>query len=316
VLDGRWRVGVARGTTPISAALRRTGVTPDQLTGLGLVLAAGAAAALAVGDLTAGAVLIGLCGLADLLDGPLATATGSASVRGAFFDSVADRLSDIFMLAGVAWYLVSVGSPYLSVLALGVLAASMLPSYVRAKADTLGLAARGGIMERAERMIVLGVAAFVQAYFVSVPVLVPALWLILALSLLTAGQRFLSGWRQASAGLATAGLATAGLATAGGSGVAGSGVAGSGAAVARADALGRSTESARRSDRTRPVRGDGTRSGITRPHMRGGSMRHPGEAGVRWRTERSHGLASPTRPGRPTRPGSRRQGLGGGDQGA
>ncbi len=298
MLDGRWRAGVARGTTPISVVLRRTGVTPDQLTGLGLVLAAGAGAALAVGDLTAGAVLIGFCGLADLLDGPLATATGSASVRGAFFDSVADRLSDVFMLAGVAWYLVSVGRPYLAVLALGVLAASMLPSYVRAKADTLGLAAQGGIMERAERMIVLGVAAFVQAYLVSAPVLVPALWLILALSLLTAGQRFVSGWRQASAGLAAA-------ATAGGAAVARSAVAG---ALAPTTDTG---DAARRLDRPRPVRGDGTR---IRPHMRGGSVRHSGELGVRWGAERSHRPAGAPRPARPARPGSRRQGMSGGEQ--
>ncbi|MGH9071430.1 MAG: CDP-alcohol phosphatidyltransferase family protein [Acidimicrobiales bacterium] len=176
-------------------ALRRTGVTPDQLTGLGLVLAAAAGTFIALGFMIAGAVLVGFCGLADLLDGPLASATGSASVRGAFFDSVADRMSDVFLLTGLAWLAASTRHPYLGVLALGVLAASMLPSYVRAKADTLGLTARGGIMERAERMIVLGLGLFFQPF---VPVLVPALCAILALSLLTAAQRFVSAWRQAT----------------------------------------------------------------------------------------------------------------------
>lgn len=179
----------------MSAALRRTGITPDQLTALGLVLALAAGAVTAAGWLIPAAVLIGLCGLADLLDGPLAKATSSTSVRGAFFDSVADRLSDVFMLAGVAWYLVSSEQAHLAVLAFGALAASMLPSYVRAKAETLGLSARGGVMERAERMIALGLGLFLQPF---APVLVPVLWLILALSTLTAVQRFVSGWRQAS----------------------------------------------------------------------------------------------------------------------
>lgn len=188
----------------MSAVLGRTGITPDQLTGLGLVLALGAGVLTATGWLIAAAVLIGLCGLADLLDGPLAKATGSTSLRGAFFDSVADRLSDVFMLAGVAWYLVSSGQAHLAVLALGALAASMLPSYVRAKADTLGLSARGGLMERAERMIALGLGLFLQPF---APVLVPVLWLILVLSTLTTVQRFVNGWRQASAPVAAAPVA-------------------------------------------------------------------------------------------------------------
>ncbi|MGH9127897.1 MAG: CDP-alcohol phosphatidyltransferase family protein [Acidimicrobiales bacterium] len=311
MLDGRWRVGVSRATVPASAALRRTGVTPDQLTGLGLVLAAGAGVAIAVGDLTAGAVLIGFCGLADLLDGPLAKAAGSASLRGAFFDSVADRLSDVFLLAGVAWYLASTRGPHLAVLALGVLGASMLPSYVRAKADTLGLAARGGIMERAERMIVLGVAIFIQAYLPAVPVLVPVLWLILALSLLTAGQRFSSAWRQAPlpAAAGPSGTTGTGAGTGAGTGV-GTGVgtgAGTGAGRAPAMAGARSA----RVIRTSP---GPSRESRPRPHMRGGSSRRPGEPAM-WRSERSHGPGAAGRPARPAKQGPRRQGWGGEDPG-
>lgn len=304
MLDGRLRVGVERGTAPVGAALRRTGVTPDQLTGLGLLLAGAAAAAVAGGHLILGAVLIGLCGLADLLDGPVAKAAGSASLRGAFFDSVADRLSDIFLLAGVGWYLATSHSAHLAVLALGVLAASMLPSYVRAKADTLGLAARGGLMERAERMIVLGVAIFVQA-FVSEPVLVPALWLILALSLLTALQRFVSGWRQAST-----------IATAVGPGPAGAGPPDpipaeqglTGAANQSTTARAGPARSERAAGSRRP-----RRDGAARPHLRGGPSSRPGDLGVRWGAPRFQRMGLEPRSGSPARPESRRQGWGGED---
>ncbi|MGH9072964.1 MAG: CDP-alcohol phosphatidyltransferase family protein, partial [Acidimicrobiales bacterium] len=196
VFDARWRATVERGTAPVGSALRRTGVTPNQLTGLGLVLAVVAAAVIASGHLVAGALLIGVCGLPDLLDGPVAKATGSASVRGAFFDSVADRVTDALLLAGVAWYLGTTSNDHLAVLPLAVLAASMLPSYIRAKAESLGLSARGGIMERAERMIALGIGLIVQPFF---PLLVPVLWIVLGLSLLTAVQRFVSVWAQAPA---------------------------------------------------------------------------------------------------------------------
>lgn len=196
MFDARWRDTVERGTAPASAILRRTGITANQLTASGLVLAVVAAIVIATGQLVIGAVLIGVCGLPDLLDGPVAKATDTASVRGAFFDSVADRVTDALLLAGVAWYLAGGGHDRLAVLPLGVLAASSLPSYIRAKAESLGLSAAGGLMERAERLIVLGVGLIVQPFF---PLLVPMLWLMLALSLLTAAQRFAKVWSQAPA---------------------------------------------------------------------------------------------------------------------
>jgi CDP-diacylglycerol--glycerol-3-phosphate 3-phosphatidyltransferase len=80
-----------------------------------------------------------------------------------------------------------------AVLPLAVLAASMLISYERAKAESLGFDARGGLMERAERLVALAVGLLFDS------VLVPILWIMLVLTLFTAGQRFVSVWRQASA---------------------------------------------------------------------------------------------------------------------
>ena len=82
--------------------------------------------------------------------------------EGRFFDSVADRLTDALLFGGVAWFLATTEPGRIAVLPLAVLAASMLISYERAKAESLGFDARGGLMERAERIIVLGFGAAVR----------------------------------------------------------------------------------------------------------------------------------------------------------
>lgn len=190
MLDGTLRASVGQGLAPIGRGLRRIGVTPNLLTALGLVISALTMWAIALGELRWGVLGIALSGLVDLLDGSVARTSGLASPRGSFFDSVADRASDAMVLAGCAWYLVGEG-PYLPMLALAALALSTLISYERAKAEALGYDARGGLMERAERMVLLGVALFFG-------LLVPALWIMVALTAVTAVHRFVKVWRQAA----------------------------------------------------------------------------------------------------------------------
>jgi len=193
MFDGRWRSSFEQGLKPIGANIRRTGITADHLTAAGVVLAAAAAVAIGNGALRAGLLLLVLCALPDLLDGAVAKATGTAGPRGAFFDSVSDRVTDALLLGGVAWHLSTTHSGRIAVLPLAVLGASMLISYERAKADALGFDARGGLMERAERIIALGVGLLFDS------ILIAVLWLMLALTLVTAVQRFVRVWRQASA---------------------------------------------------------------------------------------------------------------------
>lgn len=196
MFDGRWRRGVDQVTRPVGRRLVAWGVTADVLTASGLVFAAGTAAVVATGHLFAAIPLLILTGFHDLFDGPVAKAAGTASVRGAFFDSVADRVADTLLMAGVAWYLVSAGEGQLALLPLAVLGAASLVSYVRAKAESLGLPVTnsgvfGGLMERAERMILLGVG-FLEPWL-----LVPVLWALLGLTVVTAGARFVTAWRAA-----------------------------------------------------------------------------------------------------------------------
>jgi CDP-diacylglycerol--glycerol-3-phosphate 3-phosphatidyltransferase len=189
MLDRRWRGKAERALEPVGRALHTIGLSADGLTVFGLVAAAGTAVLIANGNLVLAVFGLVLAGLPDILDGSVARQSGTAGRRGSFFDSVCDRVADALLLGGVAWHYS--GNGELVVLVLAVLAVSMLVSYERAKAEALGLNARGGFMERAERLVLLGVG-------LAFDVLVPVLWLMLALTTLTAVHRFVMVWRQAT----------------------------------------------------------------------------------------------------------------------
>jgi CDP-diacylglycerol--glycerol-3-phosphate 3-phosphatidyltransferase len=193
MFDGRFRTNFEVGFKPVGQKLHQAGVRADHLTLAGVAFAAGASLAIAMGALRGGLLLLALTGLTDVLDGAVAKASGTASPRGAFFDSVCDRLSDALLFGGVAWYLGSEYGGHAPVLPLAVLAGAMLISYERAKAEALGFDARGGLMERAERFVMLGFGLLFDS------LLVPILWVMLIAIAFTAGQRFLKVWRQASA---------------------------------------------------------------------------------------------------------------------
>jgi CDP-diacylglycerol--glycerol-3-phosphate 3-phosphatidyltransferase len=192
MFDGRWRDAVDRSTGPVGAALHRRGITADVLTATGLISATATAALVASGHLHIAIILLIATGLHDLFDGPVAKAAGTASVRGAFFDSVTDRVADALLMGGVSWYLIDRHEGHLALLPFAVLGVTALVSYERAKAESLGLSAKGGLMERAERMILLGIG-FLDSAFV-----VPVLWTMLVLISITAVARFVKVWNEAS----------------------------------------------------------------------------------------------------------------------
>jgi CDP-diacylglycerol---glycerol-3-phosphate 3-phosphatidyltransferase len=193
MFDGRFRAPIERAVKPVGDGLRRTRLTPDHLTAVGLVLAVAAAIVIGRGGLRGGLLLVVLAALPDLLDGALAKASDTASQRGAFFDSVADRVTDMLLFGGVAWHLASVYGAHAAMLPFAVMAVSSLISYERAKAESLGLSAKGGLMERAERIILLCFGLLFDS------LLVPVLWVMLGLTAITAVQRFVKVWGQAKA---------------------------------------------------------------------------------------------------------------------
>lgn len=193
MFDGHFRANAESTLKPVGQQLKRTGITADQLTVLGVLMAVGASVAIGFGALRLGLLLLVLAALPDVLDGAVAKASGTASPRGAFFDSVADRFTDGLLFLGVAWYLSTVQPGRIAVLPMAVMGASILISYERAKAEGLGYEAKGGLMERAERLVALGLGLLFNQ------LLIPILWVMLALTLLTAVQRFVKVWKQATA---------------------------------------------------------------------------------------------------------------------
>jgi CDP-diacylglycerol--glycerol-3-phosphate 3-phosphatidyltransferase len=198
MFDGRLKSEIERYVRPVGESLRRTGLSPDHFTVLGLCVAGAAAVAIGTGKMQLGLLLVICSALPDLLDGALAKASNSASQRGAFFDSVVDRVSDSLLFGGVAWFYASSNSPQFSIVPFAILGASLIISYERAKAESLGLYAKGGLMERAERIILLCFGLLFDSLLKWVMVV------MLVLVVMTAVQRFVKVWKQAAVAPVTA----------------------------------------------------------------------------------------------------------------
>ena len=201
MFDGNMREQVDRGVQPVGAALVNMGITADVMTLVGIAMSAVAAVVIGSGNLAAGLVLMVLTGLPDLLDGAIAKASGTSSMRGAYFDSVSDRLTDIMLFCGVAWHLSVTRDGQIHMLPVAIMGLAIMISYQRAKAESLGFDAKGGLMERAERFIALGFGLFLGAF--NETLLLGVLWVMLALTAITAIQRFFKVWKQASVGRPT-----------------------------------------------------------------------------------------------------------------
>jgi CDP-diacylglycerol--glycerol-3-phosphate 3-phosphatidyltransferase len=193
MLDGNFRKSVETVTLPTGRWLVRIGFSADALTFSGLVFSMATAWMIALGHFWIAIVLLTLTGFHDLFDGPVAKASKRASQRGAFFDSVCDRITDSLILGGVAYYLTAHQHGQLVLLPFAILTTTYLISYQRSKAESLGLAAKGGLMERAERMILLGIGLIAK------PAFIPILWVMLVLTALTAAGRFYRIWQIAAA---------------------------------------------------------------------------------------------------------------------
>src|ERR671928_1315443 len=187
------RPKVAKVLAPLVARLARAGVTPDMVTILGtLGSIAGAVFLIGTGHLFWGAFTVTLLVLLDMLDGALARARGGGTLFGAVLDSTGDRASDAAIFAALAWWYSGRGDDRLLVLlALVCLVLGVLTSYVKARAEGVGLSADVGIVERTERLILVLVGAGFTGLGIPYAVDV-ALWALLVGSAITVGQRFLA----------------------------------------------------------------------------------------------------------------------------
>lgn len=136
--------------------LNKWGVHPNMLTLTGVLGTALGAVLVGLGNLPLGGFVILLMGPIDALDGAVARVRGEPEDFGAFVDSVSDRYIEFFIYAGLLWYYLGQGNNYAVLLILFAFAGSVLVSYIRARAQSLGFEAKVGILTRVERFLVIG----------------------------------------------------------------------------------------------------------------------------------------------------------------
>ena len=140
---------------PLGGFLNRLGLTPNMVTGLGLLGNTIGAIYLARGEMLTGGLWIALMTPVDALDGTMARLRGESSDFGAFVDSVSDRYSELIIYGGLLYHFLVRGELLGGMLTFGAAAGSVLVSYVKARAEGLGYEAKVGLLTRAERYLVL-----------------------------------------------------------------------------------------------------------------------------------------------------------------
>jgi CDP-diacylglycerol---glycerol-3-phosphate 3-phosphatidyltransferase len=163
------QLGIYRVIDPVVKVFIRLGLTPNAVTTIGFCLNVGVAIIFILGaeegnrgDMSyvgwAGGLIL-FAGLFDMLDGQVARLGNMKSTFGALYDSVLDRYSELSMFLGICYYLVGHHYFLSSIFAFFALMGSMMVSYVRARAEGLGIECKGGLMQRPERVVTIGLCA-------------------------------------------------------------------------------------------------------------------------------------------------------------
>jgi CDP-diacylglycerol--glycerol-3-phosphate 3-phosphatidyltransferase len=174
---------------PIIRQLARTPVTPNSLTLLSFITATGAAALIVTANFLAAGFVFLVAGLLDILDGALARQTNRVTRFGAVLDSTLDRLTEGVVLLSILFFYADEASISGILLTGVVMLTAMLVSYIKARAEAVGIECTVGIFTRPERIIVLTLGLLINQLDI-------ALYVIAAFSLFTAGQRLVYVWRQ------------------------------------------------------------------------------------------------------------------------
>ena len=169
----------------IVSFLKAQGISPNQLTLAGAALSLLTGVIYAKGYLFLGGVMLIVAGAADLIDGPLARATGKVNSFGAFLDSTVDRYSDFFVFAGLAVHFVRISEIFWFLVTLGIILGAFAVSYTKARAENFIKNCGVGIFGRAERILILAAATLLS------PLLKLVLLVLLVGTHATAVQRIL-----------------------------------------------------------------------------------------------------------------------------
>lgn len=186
-------------TDPVTAWLIRRGATPNVITTVGAVIVCVSAVAYGLGGIRLGGGLLLLSGVVDTFDGAVARGSGQVSRFGAFYDSTLDRVGDGATFIGIAiYFLRAPGVDYRiesALLCMVAVLSSLLVSYARARAEGLGLECKVGIVQRAERLLGLGVPSLLIGAGSGGIVLQVITALLALFSTVTVVQRFLYVYR-------------------------------------------------------------------------------------------------------------------------
>ena len=205
LLPGWLRAGYLRLIDPIADGLVRWGISPNAITTIGTLCSMAGGAIYATGHIRTGGWVLGVTALFDVLDGTVARRTGRGTAFGAFYDSTLDRVADGFVMGGLAVFFATRTGPFavgmVVVCVLGLIGTYLI-SYTRARAESIGVDASVGVLQRPERVVLL---AAPQAFFglaLNGLVLSAILVLLTVTAWLTAAQRIGAVYRATDRGAA------------------------------------------------------------------------------------------------------------------
>jgi len=179
---------------PVARVVAKTGIAPNAVTITGFLLIIGVAWVLSQGHFLLGGFLVIVASSLDFIDGALARVTGRSTRFGALLDSTLDRYSEAVLLFGLLWFYAwqEQGGTTEMLLIFAIIVGSLLVSYVRARAEGLGLDAEVGIMRRTMRVLTLALGLMLSPIG---PALLVILWILAILTHLTAAYRLFYVWR-------------------------------------------------------------------------------------------------------------------------
>jgi CDP-diacylglycerol---glycerol-3-phosphate 3-phosphatidyltransferase len=183
----------------IVGALAATGINPNFLTFIGLIVNLWAAVMFATGLFKTAAIIIFFAGFLDMLDGQVARRQNRVTAFGAFYDSTLDRYSDMALYMGLLVYYAGVARTSYVILGAVATAGSVMVSYTRARAESLIPTCKVGFMERPERMVLLIIGGLFDR-------MAPVLWVIAVISTLTVIHRIAYTWQEMRAGRTLPGI--------------------------------------------------------------------------------------------------------------
>jgi CDP-diacylglycerol--glycerol-3-phosphate 3-phosphatidyltransferase len=190
--------GALRVIEPAISLLARNNVSPNAITTVGTLLTVAAGVVYATGHIMTAGWIMGVTAFFDVLDGEVARRTGRSTVFGAFYDSTLDRVADGALMAGLTVFYATNAihhNIYMMVVCLIGIVGTFLVSYTRARAESLGIDAKVGVMQRPERIVLLSAPQALFGLFWNGWVLIAIIILLTVTAWITAVQRIMFVYR-------------------------------------------------------------------------------------------------------------------------